>query len=246
MSQPIPIVTGASARVTARVAGAFYLVTTLTAIFADMVVRGNIIISGNAAATAENILKSEFLYRVGFGADLIADATYVVVTALLYALLKPVNRNLSLAAAFLSLTGCAIGVVAALAHITPLLLLGGASYLDAFSMVQLRAMALFSLKFHSYAYNASLIFFGFYCVTIGYLIFRSTYFPRLVGALMTIAGFSLLLNSFALFLSPALYTALPDALGFVDLTGEAALMLWLLIAGVNVRRWEERTTGILS
>ncbi len=238
MNQPIP--TGASACLMARVTGAFYLVTTLTAVFADMVVRGNLVVSGDAAATAHNILKSEFLYRVGFGADMVADATYVVVTALLYTLLKPVSRSLSLVAAFLSLTGCAIGVVAALAHMAPLLLLDNAAYLNVFSTVQVQAMALFSVKFHAYAYNASLIFFGFYCVTIGYLIFRSTYLPRLVGALMAIAGFSLLLNSFALFLSPALYRALPDALGIVDLIGEASLMLWLLLVGVNVRRWEER------
>ncbi len=235
--------TGVSARVLARTTGAFYLLTTLTALFADMFVRGNLIVSGDAAATAQKVLASEFLYRSGFAADLLADAAYVVVTALLYELLKPANRTLSLVAAFLSLTGCAIGGVAALAHIAPLTILNGATYLNVFTAAQLQALAMLSIKLHGSTYNASLIFFGFYCLTIGYLIFRSTYLPRIIGALMAIGGVSLLLNSFAFFLSPALYASLPDALGFIDLIGEAALMLWLLIVGINANGWDETVTS---
>ena len=111
---------------------------------------------------------------------------------------------------------------------------------QAFDSVEQQAIAMLFLKLHGQGYNASLLFFGVYCVLLGYLIFRSTFLPRTVGVLMAIAGLSLLTNSVAVFIAPAFANALPDAIGYVDLLGEASLMLWLIVVGVNVPRWEER------
>jgi len=134
----------ASPRLKARIAGFFYLLNAGTA-FAFFV-RGKLVVSGDAAATATNILAHERLFRMALAADLIGVASYVVVTALLYDLFKPVNRNLSLLAAFFSLVGCAVQVFACVFHLASLIVLGGAPYLSVFKVEQLQAMALMFLN----------------------------------------------------------------------------------------------------
>jgi hypothetical protein len=227
----------ASPRVKARAAGVFYFITIVTALFAEVAVRGHLIVSGDAPATAHNILASETLYRLGFVADLIAGAAYLVVTVLLYELLKPVSRGLSLLAAFFSLVGVAVGAVSSLGHLGALLLMGGAHYLNVFDTAQLQAMALLSLKLHGQGANVGLIFFGLYCLVIGYLIYKSTFFPRTIGVLMTIASVSLLTNGFLTFLAPAFGSGI--YILALDGIGEISLALWLLVFGVNVQKWEE-------
>src|SRR5579863_5930255 len=234
--------TGVRPRLLARVAGVFYLLTTLGAVFADAVVRGGVVVSNDPSKTAQNILVSEPLYRYGFGADLAADIAYVIVTVLLFDLLRPVNRTLNLVAAFLSLAGCSVGAVSAIFHLAPLLILKG-TYLTAFTPPQLQALALLSLKLHSQAYNVSLVFFGCYCLVVGFLIFRSTFWPKAIGALIAVAGVSLLVDSATSFLAPELYAALPNAIGYVDLAGEAALMLWLLVVGVDELKWQAKVAS---
>jgi len=225
----------------ARAAGAFYLITVITGLFAEVVVRGKLIDYGDAAATAHNIVASEGLYRLGFAADIVGSVAYAVVTLLLYELLKPVSRPLSLLAAFFSLIGIAIGGVAALGHLAPLLLLKD-SYMAPFDASQLQAMALLALKLHARGYWIALVFFGCYEAVLGYLIYKSDFFPRLLGLLVAIAGFAFLTNSFALFLSPPVGNALNPYLLALDGIGEISLTLWLLVAGVNAAKWEERVS----
>jgi Domain of unknown function (DUF4386) len=232
----------ASPRVKARAAGVFYFVTIVTASFAELGVRGNLIVSGDAAATARNMIASETLYRLGFVADLIAGAAYIVVTVLLYELLRPVNRILSLLAAFFSLVGVAIGAVTSLGNLAALLLVGGARYLSVFDAAQVQAMALLSLKLHAQGATVGLMFFGVYCLVLGYLIYKSTFLPRTVGVLMAIAGLSLLTNGFLTFLLPALPSIVSYFILGLDGVGEIALALWLLVFGVNVQKWEETSS----
>jgi len=101
-------------------------------------------------------------------------------------------------------------------------------------------MASLSLKSHSYGFGVSLIFFGCFCLVIGYLIFRSGYLPKALGVLMQIAGLSYLTNSFALILAPAVANRLFPAILVPAFIGEASLCLWLLAKGMNVEKWEER------
>lgn len=228
-----------SATTRARLAGVAYLITVLTGLFAEVGVRGRLIDYGNAAATAQNILGSESLYRWGFAADIVGGAAYVVVTLLLYELLKPVSRSLSLLAAFFSLVGIAIGCLAALGHLAPLLLLKDA-YMAPFGTSQAQAMALLALKLHARGYWISLVFFGFYELVLGYLIFKSSFFPRALGVLVGLAGAAFLVNSFALFLSPPVGNALNVYMLALDGIGEISLMLWLLVMGVNEAKWQAR------
>src|SRR5450759_4793189 len=218
----------------ARIAGVFYLLEMLTGAFAIIFVGGRLFVFGDAAATATNILAHESLFQLGFAANLIQFACYVAVTGLFYDLFKPVNKSLSLLAAFFSLVGCAIGAVSCLFEFAPLTVLGGAQYLNVFKVEQLQALALMFLKLYGQCFNMSFVFFGFYCLLIGYLIFRSSFLPRILGAGMAFAGLGWLT-----FLSPALAHHLVPYILAAGI-GEVSLTLWLLVAGVNAPRCEER------
>ncbi len=222
---------GASPRLKARISGVFYLLEMLTGGFAIVFVGGRLFVSGNAAATATNILAHESLLRLGFAANLLQFACYIGVTGLFYDLFKPVNSGLSLLAAFFSIVGCTLGAVSCLFELAPLAVLGGAKYLTVFNVEQLQALGLTFLKLYAQAFDISFVFFGFYCLLIGYLIFRSTFLPRILGAGMTLAGLGWLT-----FLLPALTHLLSPYILAAGL-GEIALTLWLLVASVNAERW---------
>ncbi|MBC5806300.1 MAG: DUF4386 domain-containing protein [Candidatus Eremiobacter antarcticus] len=224
----------------ARIGGWLYLVTIVAGVFAEFFVRSKLIVSGDATATAHNIMASERLWRFGFAADLVGVLCYVAVTLILYVLLRPVNRDISLLAAFTSLVGCIILGFDGLAHFAPLLLLGGADYLKAFDQHQLQALALFSLKLHAYGYDLSIVFFSFYVLLLGYLIFRSGYLPKFLGVLLAIEFVCSLTNSLAGFLAPAFAATLPAALLAPGAVAESALCLWLIVMGVNVAKWKEK------
>jgi hypothetical protein len=228
---------GQSARFKAKIAGVSYLLTILTSSFAELV-RGKLVVSGDAGATAANILAHQRLLHLGFAFDVIAGASYIAVTAVFYGLFKPVNRGLSLLAAFFSLVGCAIGAVGASLGLAPLVVLGNAPYTTAFKMDQLRALALLLLKLRAQTANVGIVFFGFYCLLIGYLIVRSSFLPRALGVLMAIAGLGWLT-----FLSPPLANDLVPFNLLSGLLGEGSLTVWLLLIGVDARRWQEQASA---
>jgi len=175
-------------RLKARMAGGFYLLTIIAGVFAELFVRGALVVRDDAAATAANILAHEPLYRSGLAADLVMLACYAVVTLLFYELLKPAGRSLSLLAAFFSLLGLAVLAANALNHLAPLVLLGNSQHPGALETNQLQALALVSLRMHARGYAVSGVFFGFYCALIGWLVFRSGFLPRALGALMALGG----------------------------------------------------------
>jgi hypothetical protein len=227
----------ASPCLNARIAGVFYLLTFLTG-GVSAFVGGRLVVSGDAAATANNILAHQPLFWLGFAADVSVVACYIAVTALFYDLFKPVNRILSLLAAFFSLAGCAIQGFICLFHLVPLVLLGGAQYLSVFKVEQLRALALMFLEFYGQGFNICFVFFGFYCLLIGYLIFRSTFLPRILGVLMAIGGLGWLT-----FLLPPLAEHLWPYIAAPGILGEGSLTLWLLVMGVNVQRWKDQASA---
>jgi hypothetical protein len=229
----------ASPRSKARIAGVFYLLTTLTRMFVEIFVRNRLVVSDDAAATATNILAHEPLWWWGFAADIIAFASYIALTALLYELFKPVNRSLSLVAAFFSLVACVVQAISSLFHLAPLVLLGGARYLSVFTVEQLQALALVFLKLRAAAYhNIGLVFFGLYCLLVGILILRSTFLPRILGVLLVLAGLS-----YVLFLSPPLVRSLQPYILVFPGVGQISLTLWLLVIGVNEQRWKGQASA---
>jgi hypothetical protein len=231
-------IAGASLRLKARIAGALWLIIIIAASFAEFYVRGRIVVDGDAAATATNILAHESLYRLGAAAVLIYLLCDTSVALILYELLKPVSRSLSLLASFFRLAMVAILGANLLNLFAPLVLLKGAPLFTMFKEDQLQALALVSLKLYTEVFFIALLFFGFHCLLIGYLIYRSTFLPRIVGALMVIAGLCYMTHSFAKVISPALAVRLFTYLMPLGLPGELSLTLWLLAIGVNVQRWK--------
>jgi hypothetical protein len=229
---------GASPRLKARISGVFYLLEMLTGGFAIVFVGGRLFVSGNAAATATNILAHESLLRLGFAANLLQFACYIGVTGLFYDLFKPVNSGLSLLAAFFSIVGCTLGAVSCLFELAPLAVLGGAKYLTVFNVEQLQALGLTFLKLYAQAFDISFVFFGFYCLLIGYLIFRSTFLPRILGVGMALAGLCWLT-----FLWPPLAHSLSPYILAPGILGEGSLTVWLLAMGVNAQRWNEQASA---
>jgi hypothetical protein len=227
----------ASPRVKARTAGVLYLLEGLPAIFQQTVIAG-LVVAGDAAATATNILAHETLFRVWFAAALLAVACHIAYTVLLYELFKPVNRTIALLAASVSLAACALQAFAALFQIAPLLLVGGGSSVSAFPTSQQQALALLFFNLHAQAFDIYIIFFGFWLIPTGYLIVRSTFFPRIIGVLLMLDGLG-----WATFLWPPLATSIFPVISVVGAFAEFPLALWLLIVGVNVQRWQEQASA---
>ena len=234
MTNPIA---DAPPRPKARITGVVYLLYFLTAILAEVFMKG-IVVSGDAAATANNIQAHEPLFRLGLGTGLIATAWYIALTALLYELFKPVNRSVSLVAAFFSLVGCAIQAFGAVFQLAPLVISGSSADLSAFKPEESQALALILFKLDSQAQTITLVFFGLYCLLIGFLIFKSTFLPRILGVLMALAGLGWLT-----FLAPPLANALSPYALVLGFLAELSLMLWLLVKGVNVERWKQQAAA---
>ena len=180
-----------SPRVKARIAGLLYLLAFLTGIFAQGFVSGRLVVDGDAAATATNILTHRGLFELGFTFYLIEMTCQIAITALFYDLLKPAGRSVSLLAAFLGLAGCVIKTMSRLFFIAPLFILGGAHYLSVFSAAQLPALALLFLEVNDRGAGIALAFFGFYALLTGYLIIKSTFLPRILGVFSVVAGVGL-------------------------------------------------------
>ena len=227
-----------SPRLKARITGMLYLLTILAGISAQGFVSGRLVVDGDAAATATNILTHRGLFELGFTVYLIEMTCQIAITALFYDLLKPAGRSVSLLAAFLGLAGCVIKTFSRLFYIAPLFVLGGERYLGVFGSEQLQALALLFLKVNDHGAAIALVFFGFYALLIGYLIIKSTFLPRILGVLSVVAGVGWLT-----FLYPPLGYRLFLYVAPFGLLGAVALILWLLVFGVNEQRWKEQASA---
>jgi hypothetical protein len=230
-----------SPQLKARMAGVFYLLNGGTG-FAFSV-RSRLIVQGDAAATPANVLAHERLFRMALVADLLGVAAYVVVTTLLFQLFKPVNRSLSLVAAAFSIVGCAIQASACVFDLGALRVLEDGQALSAFIVQQSQATALMLLRLQLQGFNIAIVFFGFYCMLIGYLIYKSIFMPRVIGVAIALGGLAYVVNNVAMFLAtplPMVFSHLVPILGGL---GELSLMLWLLAMGVNAQQWKEQAAG---
>lgn len=230
-------------RRTARIAGILYLIIIAAGIFAEFFVRSSLIVPGDASATASQIMASESLFRIGIASDLIMILSDIAIGLAFYVFLKPVNKSLALLAAFFRLAQAATLGLNLLNLFIAMKLMSGAGYLTGLGAGQAQALAMTFLEAHGIGYSIGLVFFGCSILVLGYLLFKSGYFPRTLGILLVIASLVYLVDSFASFilLDYANYAAITTPLVLVAaFIPEMALCLWLLIKGVNVPAREKR------
>jgi hypothetical protein len=219
-------------RLLARIAGALYVIITGCALFAYLYVRNQVIVADNMAQTAANFLAHEQLYRLGFSAAVVVVICNLPMGLILFELLKVVNARLALLALVFIIASATLEAVNLFNYIEPLFTFSLPEYAKAFNPEQLQALARGPIRMFGYAFSVSLTFFGVFCALIGFLIFRSKFFPRILGLLMMVAGVTYWINSFRLFL------ALPiPYIQWVTLVAELSFALWLLVVGVNEAKW---------
>jgi len=206
--------------------------------WAQLGVRDRLFVGGDAALTAANITHHELLYRLGFVVEVFYLLCGVPLKYLLYHLFGVVDRTLAIIMILFAAIGAAVQAAMLLAHYAPLVLLGNSAYLAALTSAQRAAAAYLSLQLFDVGYMIALSFFGCFCLTIGYVITRSTFFPRLIGILLMTEGVAYLANSFGHFVSPPFGARVFPFL-LVCGIAELSFALTLLIRGVNAERWNE-------
>lgn len=216
----------------ALVAGLGLLIMTVFAVGALYFSFPKLVVPGDATATASNIIADEVLFRLGIGSLVIVVVCDVIVAWALYIFFAPVNRALSLLAAWFRLVYAAILGAVLFNYISVLQLLSGADFLKAVEQDQLHAEVMLSLNAVADEWAIGLVLFGIHLVLIGYLAIKSHYVPVVLGALLTIAGFSYLIDNLGMIVMAGYDFATASFAGW----GELVFMLWLLIRGVRVQR----------
>lgn len=227
-----------SPRGAARIAGWLYLVIVAGGVFAEMFVREPLVVAGNAVETARNVLAHEMLFRAGFVIHLFYLACAVPVAVILYSLFRATGRKLALLALSFDLVSIAMEGANLLNFIAPLRMLAIAKT-GALDLQQAQELAYAHLVLFDSGFGISLVFFGAFCVSIGWLVAKSGQLPKALGTMMVLAGACYLVNSFCTFLAPELAGRLFPWILLPCFLGELALALWLATAGIRARSWDE-------
>lgn len=221
----------------ARIAGALFLLTLIAGGFGEGYVPSRFIVSGDAAGTVANIKGAEFIFRLGFAGFLIESMCDVALAWIFYVLLKPVNKNVALLAAFFGLISAAVFACAELFCFMAIHISGGADYLKSFSPDQLNTLALLSLKFYTVGGAIFSAYYGVAWILRSYLMFQSGYLPKFLGVLMLIGGVGFFVRNFLVILAP---TYASGVLLMLMFPGGLLLTAWLLIKGVDIAKWQAR------
>lgn len=225
-----------SVQKTARIAGLLYLVLAVLSAFSLVYVPSVLFVAGDAPATANNIVASESLFRLGFVSNLLAFTTNVFLAYFLYKLLKPVNQGMALLMVILICVGLAIALLNELNQFAAFLLFSGAVSLPAFHTEQVQSLAAFWLTLYEHGFAIAHIFWGLWLFPLGYLVFKSGFLPKAIGVLLLIAGTGYIVDFTFFFLFPDIKVTVSE----FTFVGEVLLILWLLIKGVDVEQWQQR------
>jgi hypothetical protein len=230
---PAPLATGMSPNAKARLAAALLLATVVGGIVAQGFLSDRmLIVTGDAAATARNIAASPNLLRVAYAIFMLEMACQVAHTAMMYDLLRPVDRSAARTMAVFGFLGAGFKTLARLFFYAPLFVLGGASYFSAFDARQLEALAYLLIRIQAQGTQIAMIFFGVSTLLTGYLVLRSTFLPRFMGIISLIGG-----AGWLTYVYPPLGNKLFMPLIVWALIGCAVTIGWLLIRGVDEQKW---------
>ncbi|HZY94014.1 MAG TPA: DUF4386 domain-containing protein [Candidatus Bathyarchaeia archaeon] len=220
----------------ARVAGVTFLVAVIAGSIGEAIVPNMLVVRSDAATTAHNITANDLLFRLGFVAYIIEALTDVALTFLLYVLLRPVRANLAFSSVLFRLMATATFAFSEVFYFAQTLILKGDPYLNTFSTQQLQTLALLSYNIYGAAGSLSTIFYGTGSIILGYLIWRSGYLPKIIGALWVIGGFGFVIATLMFFIAPAYASFL---LMIPMIIGLVVLGVWLLVKGVDLAKWKE-------
>ena len=239
------LIAGASPRQLARTAGALYLINIVAGAFAIGLVPA-VLVGPDMATTAHNIQAHELLYRLGLVAHVVVDVTNIPMAVIFYDLFKVVNRRLALLDVFFTLVATSVEVAGIPSQFTPLVLLGSSNYTSALPPAQLHALAYLPGDLSTIDYSIYGVFYGFDFICVAYLVLKSTFLPRAIGALLAIDALAYLADGFANMLAPGFAAHLVPWIGLPTIIAEGSLCLWLLMVGVNVERWKERASEAIQ
>jgi hypothetical protein len=220
---------------TARTAGLLYLIGSVTGVF-GILYGPSLVVPGDAAATARNVLATSPLFRLSIVSALLDQIIFVFVVLALYQLFKGVNQNMAALMVIFLLVSVPIAMLNELNNAAVLLVLQHPHSLTAFTANQLHDLVALFLALHAVGLNIGFLIGALWFFPMGYLVFTSGFLPRILGVLLIINGLAYLIDSFAGLLLPSLNVNLVMFTGWV----EVVFALWLLIRGINVKRWEQR------
>ena len=217
-----------------RVAGLLYLLMGIPAAFSLMYVPQTLIVPGNATATANNILASEMLFRIGIVSGLVSGTAFIFLVRALYRLLNGVSKTHASLMVTLVLVSVAIGFLNEVNNIAALTLFRGADFLAVFDKPQRDALAMLFLRLHAQGNFINEIFWGLWLFPFGVLVMRSRFLPRILGVLLIVNCFAYVAASLTWLLLPS-YGNVVFRATLPALLGELWIVLWLLIKGVKVQ-----------
>ncbi len=226
------LVTDLSQRKAVTILRILYPIWAIVGFFSIMYVPSTLIVPGEATSTANNIMANELLFRLGIIGSLITQLIFIFVVLVLYQLFKTVNKNHALLMVIFALVGVPIAMINTLNRIAALLLLNSGDFLNGLGTDQLHAQVMFFLKLNEWGVVIASIFWGLWLFPLGYLVFKSGYFPKILGILVIIAGFGYLSGSFIHLLLPDYKTVLQvlEILTF----GEVIFLIWLIFRGAKI------------
>lgn len=216
---------------TARLAGCLWLLMFIFGPIAQ-IVRSILFVTGDVKVTANNIMANEFLFRLGFVSDLIMMVIFLLLPLVLYKLLNMVDKNLSMLMVIFVIVSVPVNMLNLLNEFSALHLLSGAEYLSVIGAGQLMAQAMLSYNLYLHGYEIANVFFALWLVPLGLLVYKSGFFPKVLGILLVVGGCGLFLNVFIHFLFPG-YEIINTILLIPQTIAEFLLLVWLLIRGIN-------------
>lgn len=222
-----------------RFIGVLYLAIFVVAPFAFLVGRSTTVVPGDPAATAANVAAHETLFRWGMVAETAVFLIEVLLAGLLYGLLRPVSRSVSLAAAFGRLGEAVVQAVNLLTGAITLTLATGGS-MAAFAPDQLDALVALSVDANEFMIKVWGLFFAIHLLLLGWLVYRSGFFPRILGGLLMLAAAGYFADSYATIAAPGLADLMATVVQVLAVPGELAFALWLLVKGPDADAWNRR------
>lgn len=231
MPSTVPSSAEFSPRRLGRIIAVLFLAVLVLGIIAQLVISQRFVFLHDPARTASSILANRSLYGLGFTFYMVELTAQIAQTVLMFHLLKPVNRRVATVALAFGLVGCTIKMMSRVFYLAPLFILNQ-SGLGALTADQLSAASLILLVVNDHGAGVALGFFGFQTVLEGWLILRSTFLPRWLGALTIVAG-----AGWLAWVSPTLGYATFDLVALFALIASLATIGWLLVKGVDEQRW---------